>query len=245
MPCLCRSADRVSGARAGRLAHDELGRQHDRLVRLVVVEQGPQQQVGRGVPLAGDVLAHRGQAEHAGEHEVVDADDRQVLGHPQPEPAGALAHPDGHLVGRGDDRRGPVRVREQLGAVAGGGLRGPVRAEDPRVVALAGRGRRRPRGTPRAGPAGSGCGRRSGGPRRCSRSSCGPGRRGGRRRCASRPCRRCARRPGRAPVNRWRRAGAPAGRRARPRSVVIGTLRVITPSTRFHSMFCERGRRWS
>ena len=135
----------LARGRAGRLAHDELGRQHDRLVRLVVVEQGPQQQVGGGVALAGDVLAHRGQAQHPGEHEVVDADDRQVLGHAQPEPAGALAHPDGHLVGRRDDGGRAVARARAARRCRGRRPRRSSPSRGSRRRRTPGRGRRRPR----------------------------------------------------------------------------------------------------
>ncbi len=40
-------------------------------------------------------------------------------------------------------------------------------------------------------------------------------------------------------------SGSPSRSTSSISSVVIGTLRVMTPSTRFHSMFCDRGRRWS
>ena len=40
-------------------------------------------------------------------------------------------------------------------------------------------------------------------------------------------------------------SGSPSRSTSSTSSSVIGTLSVMTPSTRFHSMFWERGSRWS
>ena len=44
---------------------------------------------------------------------VVDADHRQVLGHPEPLAASRPQHAEGHLVGGAEDRRGPGREGQQ------------------------------------------------------------------------------------------------------------------------------------
>ena len=136
-------------------------------------------------------------------------------------------------------RRSPsVRAREQGGAVPGGRLGRPVRPEDPAVVArevlLLDR---REEGLE---PVGSGCARRSGARRRCSRSSCGRGRRGARPPCAWPPGRRSGRTGDREPGSRWP-PGRPSRSTSSISSLVMGMFRVMTPSTRFHSMFCEAG----
>ncbi len=47
---------------------------------------------------------------------VVDADHRHVLGDPEVQLSGRAEHADRHLVGRGEDRGGPVGAAQELPA---------------------------------------------------------------------------------------------------------------------------------
>ena len=218
MPCLWRVAGRGAQWGAGPVdsRHDELGGQHERLGRLVVVEQRPRRQAAAACPRPATswrtIVRPRTAESTKSSIPMID----RSSGTRRPSRRARSRTPMAISSEAATIAVGRLVVGEQLGAVAGGGLRGPVGAEDPRVVAL------QAEVAHRLGNASSrSCGvwtwATFWGPLRCSRSSCGPGRRGRRRRCASRPCRRCARRHGPEPVNRWRRGGAPAGRRARSR----------------------------
>ena len=93
----------------------------------------PGQQAAHGQrALAAGVLVDRGQPEDLAEFVAVDADHGQVVGHPEPEVAGGEDGADRHLIGRREDRCGPLHgAAEQVPGAGVGALDGEVGGDLP------------------------------------------------------------------------------------------------------------------
>ena len=82
---------------------------------LPVVALEPLQDLSRGhPPLLQHRLPHGGQADVVRHLVVVDADDRELLGHPDPRLAGGVQDAEGHLVAGAEDRGRSVGTPHQL-----------------------------------------------------------------------------------------------------------------------------------
>ena len=109
-------SDGAAPWRAGGRAHDERVRQGHRHRVLDVAAQDVEQQPHRGLAQLAHRLPDRRQrrVEVLREPDVVEADDRDVVGHGQPALPHGVEHADGHLVVEAEDAGGRPRPAEQL-----------------------------------------------------------------------------------------------------------------------------------